>query len=266
VSPNGLPPAWPVVAASSPGPFRIVWFGRPVGGRFPAPGGDAVTLLEAGESSIRYGLTDRDGITALDTGREEHGPGYAFLDEVMRQIVAGDTRHAGQLLAPLGVRFLVAAEGDVPGPLMARLEDQLDLYRVPAGGLVIYRNPRALPAASVITDPGFADAATTGDQGALARLPETAAVPLDREDGGWVGDVPAGTAYVAEQYDAGWSAQSAGSSVRLEEAFGWAMDAQVGAGTLEIRYERTWVRTAELVALGILWLGALWVTRKPGAQ
>ncbi len=266
VSPNGLPPAWPVVAASSPGNFHIVWFGRPGGGRFPAPGGDALTLLEAGGSSIRYALTDRAGITALDTGREEYGPGYGFLDDVMRQIVAGDTRHGGQLLAPLGVRFLVANEGDVPGPVIARLDDQLDLYRVPAGGLVIYRNPRALPPASVVTDPAFLDATASGDLASLAGLAETDAVPLDRRDGGWVGDVPAGTAYVAEQSDPGWRARSTGAPVELEEAFGWAIGAKVEAGALEVRYDRSWVRTAELGALAILWLSALWVTRKPGSQ
>ncbi|MGZ8624589.1 MAG: glycosyltransferase [Actinomycetota bacterium] len=266
ISPNGLPPAWPVVSASSPGHFHIVWFGSPGGDRFPAPGGDAITLLEAGESSIRYALTDRDGITALDTGREGHGPGYAFLDDVLRQIVAGDTRHGGQLLGALGVRFLVAAEGDVPPPVFERLEDQLDLYRVPAGGLVIYRDPRALPVASVVSDPTFADAAASDDLAALARLPETVAVPLDREDGRWVGDVPAGTAYVAEQFDAGWRVQSAGSRVEPEEASGWALSAKVAAGELEIRYDRAWVRTAEIIALAILWLAALWVTRKPGSR
>ena len=266
VSPNGLPPAWPVVSASSPGHFHIVWFGSPGGDRFPAPGGDALTLLEAGGSSIRYALTDRDGITALDTGREEHGPGYAFLDDVMRQIVAGDTRHGGQLLGALGVRFLVAAEGDVPPPVFERLEDQLDLYRVPAGGLVIYRNPRALPVASVVSDPAFTAAAASADLAPLARLGETDAVPLDREDGRWVGDVPAGTAYVAEQFDAGWRGQNAGSRVEPVEAFGWGISLKVAAGELEISYDRTMVRTAEIVALALLWIAALWVTRKPGSQ
>ncbi len=266
VSPDGLPPAWPIVAASAPGHFRIVWLGDPGGERFPTPGGDATDLLEAGGSSVRYALTDRDGITALDVGREEHGAGYAFLDDVMRQIVAGDTRHGGQLLAPLGVRFLVAAEGDIPAPVIARLEDQLDLYRVPAGGLVIYRNPRALPVASVVADPGFASAMGSADLGPLAALPETTATSLERAGDGWVGDVPVGSAFVSEQFDPGWRAEVTGSPVELREAFGWAIGAEVGAGSLEIRFDRSWVRTAEFVGLGILWLAALWITRKPGER
>ena len=37
VRPGGLPPAWPVIASSSPGEFRILWVGDPDGERFPAP-------------------------------------------------------------------------------------------------------------------------------------------------------------------------------------------------------------------------------------
>jgi len=266
VSTDALPPAWPVVSASAPGHFRILWFGEPGGDRFPAPGGDALTLLEAGDASVRYALTDRDGISALDIGREEHGPGYVFLDEVVREIVVGQTRHGGALLSALGVRFLVAAEGDASAPVIERLEEQLDLYRVQAGGLVIYRNPRALPVASVVQGEGFADAATSADLAALARLPELGVSPLVREDGRFSGDAPSGTAYVAEQFDDGWRAQSAGSRVEPEEAFGWAMGFPAEAGELEIRYDRGLTRVAEIVLLGLLWLAALWITRKSGER
>jgi hypothetical protein len=266
VSANGLPPAWPIVSASAPGPFRIVWFGRPDGEPFPAPGGDPSAFLEAGDASLRLALTDRDGTSALDFGRAEHGRGYEALAGVLTELVDGQTRHAGQLLAPFGVRFLVAAEGDVPPTVFDRLEEQLDLYRVPAGGLVIYRNPRVLPVASVVEGDEFAEAAESGDLADLARLPELSTTPLDREDDGWSGEVPAGTAFVAEQFDEGWTARSAGSAVAPEEAFGWAIDAPAEAGDFQITYERGWVRIAEYVALGVLWLAALWITRKPASQ
>src|SRR4030065_404852 len=73
----------------------------------PGGGGAGPPLLGAGDASVRYVLTDRDGISALDIGREGHGPGYAFLDEVVREIVVGQTRHGGALLGALGGRLLV---------------------------------------------------------------------------------------------------------------------------------------------------------------
>jgi hypothetical protein len=266
VGPNALPPAWPVVSASEPGAFRTVWFGRPGHDPFPAPGGDATALLEEADASMRYAITDRDGITALDFGRGLHGDGYAFLDQVLRELVAGQTRHGGQLLGALGVRFLVAEEGDAPPAVMRRLDAQVDLFRVPAGGLVIYRNPRQLPVASVVQGEGFAEAAATEDLAALARLPDLEVSALEGSDGGFAGTAPAGTAYVAEQFVGGWRARSGGTVAEPREAFGWGMPFATGSGRVEIRYDDDTFRRVEMLVLGLLWLAALWITRKPGER
>lgn len=266
VGKNGLPPAWPVVSASSQGEFRILWLGRPGGERFPAPGGDPTALLQSRAASLRYALTDRDGITALDLGRGQFGPGYGFLADALGEIVAGDTRHAGQLLAPLAVRFVVADEGDLPPAVIERLEDQLDLYAVPAGGLTIYRNPAALPVASVIASRDFATAADAEDLAALAALPEIAASPLKRADGGWQGSATQGAAYIATQFHEDWRAANDGVRVEPERPFGWALGFPVGSGDLAIEHTGDWVRVAEMVALGLLWIAALWITRKPVSQ
>jgi GT2 family glycosyltransferase len=263
---DGLPAAWPLIDASAPGNFRIVWFGAPNGGRFPAPGGDPMGLVEAGEASIRYGITDRDGISALDLGRARYGPGYGFLREVLTEIVAGSTRHGGHLLAPLGVRFLVAAEGDVPEPVLARLDEQLDLVRVPAGGLVIYRNPRALPVASVVSGEAFATAAAGGGLPALARLPALQTAPLAPRDGGFAGRSEGGTVYLAQQFDAGWRVRVAGSVSPVRPAFGWAMAAPVEPGEVVLAPSPSARRTAELWVLAVLWAAALWVTRRPAQR
>lgn len=266
VRPNALPPAWPVVSASAPGPFRIVWFGRVGGDRFPAPGGDPVRILEAGSASIRYGMTDRNGASALDTGRAMAGPGYDFLEEVLQELVSGDTRHGGELLAPLGVRFLVADEGDLPGPVLARLEEQIDLYRVPAGGLTIYRNPRALPVASVVDDPAFARAAATADLTALAALPDVDTEPIRRVEGGWEGETGPGTAHIGTQFGQGWRAVAGGNRADPTESFGWAVGFPTDGGAVTVTYSRQWVRTTEMVILGLLWAVALWITRKQVSQ
>jgi GT2 family glycosyltransferase len=266
VRPNALPPAWPVVSASAPGPFHIVWFGRVGGDRFPAPGGDPARILEAGSASVRYGMSDRNGATALDTGRGMAGPGYDFLEEVLQELVSGDTRHAGELLAPLGVRFLVADEGDLPDAVRARLEEQVDLYEVPAGGLTIYRNPRALPVASVVDDRAFARAAASADLTALAALPDVDPEPLRRVEGGWEGETGPGTAHIGTQFGAGWRAVEGGNRVDPTGSFGWALGFPTEGGAVAVTYSRQWVRTTEMVILGLLWAVALWITRKPVSQ
>ena len=266
IGPNTLPPAWPVVSASEEGAFRIVWFGRPGGDPFPAPGGDATVVLEEADASMRYAITDRDGITALDFGRGQHGRGYGFIGEVLREIVAGQTRHGGQLLGALGVRFLVAEEGDTPPAVLDRLDEQIDLFRVPAGGLVIYQNPEQLPVASVVEGEGFPEAAGSADLEALARLPDLAVSPLQSSKDGFAGTAPAGTAYVADQFAGGWRARSGGAVAEPREAFGWAMTFATEAGEVRIRYEDDAFRRVEMLVLGLLWLAALWITRKPGER
>jgi len=266
VRPNGLPPAWPVVSASAPGSFRIVWLGSPAGDPFPAPGGDPIGIVEAGDASVRYGVTDRDGATALDMGRGTFGPGYGSVLEVLQELVAGDTRHGGELLAPLGVRFLVAAEGDLPEPVVERLEDQQDLYAVPAGGLTVYRNPRALPVASVVDEAAFAEAAASGEASELVALPEVSASPLAPTDGGWAGASEGGTLFVGRQFESGWRVRDADGSASPDEAFGWGLSAPVEAGRVEVVFTRDGVRRVEMLILGVLWVAALWITRKPVSE
>ena len=266
VQPEGLPPAWPVVSASAPGSFRIVWLGSVQGDPFPAPGGDPIGIVQAGASSVRYAITDRDGTTALDTGRGTSGPGYGFLADAVEEVVAGATRHGGRLLAPLGVRFLVAAEGDLPPGVVGRLEQQLDLYAVPAGGLTIYRNPVALPVASVVRAPGFGDTVGSGGLPELAALPELTTTPLAPSDGGWSGVSDGGLLFVGEQYAGGWQVDSGGTIRDPRVGLGWALSAPVDDGQVEVDFTMGWVRVTEMVILGVLWVAALWITRKPVSQ
>lgn len=266
VGPNGLPPAWPVVEASAPGEFRILWMGRPDGERFPAPGGDPTSEVEAGEASVRFALTDRTGIAALDTGRAAFGPGYVYADRVLHELLSGETAHGGALLAPLGVRFLVAEEGDLPPAAIERLRSQVDLDRVPAGGLTIYRNAAALPTVFVPTEPAWVDAPANGDLPAIAARPSVLVERLSPPEAGSTGRVDASAELiVADQFDEGWRVLNEGERLAPRRAFGWAMATRVEPGRVSITYANQRLRTAEMALLGLLWLAALWITRKPGS-
>ena len=58
--PEQVPAAWAVVEGSAKGDFRVLWVGGDDGTPFPAPGGDAQGTVEAGEATLRFGITDRD--------------------------------------------------------------------------------------------------------------------------------------------------------------------------------------------------------------
>jgi hypothetical protein len=263
VGPSALPSAWPVIDSAT-GSFRIAWIGRDDGAAFPAPGGDPQGVVHAGELSLRYALTDRRGVSALDVGRGPVGQGYEFLERALEELLAGGTSHAGALLAPLGVRFLVARAGDLPPTVERRLQAQVDLDLVPAGGLMIYRDARALPPAFLV--PPSSDATIrTADLEAISSMSSLHATPLVWRASGVRVPEQEGTAVLGQQFDPGWRATSTGGTARPERAFGWAMAFPDASGS-SISFSRQWVRTAEIAALAVLWLAALWITRRPATR
>ncbi|MGH2595929.1 MAG: glycosyltransferase [Actinomycetota bacterium] len=264
--PAALPPAWAVVSSSAKGDFRVLWVGADTGARFVAPGGDPSGVAPDGASSLRYGLTGREGMSALDTGRALTGGGATYLGRALGQILSGATTHGGALLAPLGVRFLVAQRGDLPADVTSILDAQVDLDREGTTGLVIYRNAAALPPAGVFpASDGVAAIAGTADLGAITQLPRSHAYPLSAVLGGWAGVSPsAGIVAVSTAFSADWRLEALnGPQVQPREAFGWSTSFEARAGALHIRFVGQWARTLEMVALGLLWLVALWITRKP---
>jgi hypothetical protein len=263
--PDAVPPALAVVA-SAKGDFRVLWIGRDDGSPFVAPGGDPVSVAQAGPSSLRYGLTGRNGTTALDVGRTLTGGGAGYLADALNEILSGATSHGGALLAPLGVRFVVADAGDVPPTAARSLDRQLDMDLIPAGGLRIYRNAAAVPPAAVVSA-SLEDELASSDLATIARLPSAKASPLHSVPGGWAGDATAGSrAVVSTEFDPDWTLLGGGSSSPPREAWGWATSFDTGSGSIRIRYTGQWIRTVEMSVLAVLWLAALWITRRPVAR
>lgn len=264
--PDALPPAWAVVSSSARGEFRVVWVGADTETAFVAPGGDPVGVIPDEASSLRYALTGRDGIVGVDTGRTLTGSGATYLDEALAEIVSGSTTHAGALLAPLGVRFVVAQDGDLPAAIEDLLDAQVDLDREGASGLLIYRNAVRVPPAAVFPADASIDAIIgSADLGAIERLPSMRPVALAPVEGGWAGEAPApGPVVVSTEFGPDWELEGPdGVVVRPREAFGWSTAFDAPAGSLRVRFTDQWVRTVETLVLGLLWLVALWVTRKP---
>jgi hypothetical protein len=264
---EAIPAAWAVVSGRDDDDFRVLWLGDDRGLAFPAPGGDPNGVIRAGPSSVRFAVTDREGATMLDAGRALTGAGATALRNTVERLLAGGTRHAGATLGPFGIRFVVAAEGDLPPPVRSALGQQLDLDAVPTDGLTIFRNAHALPPAAVSTDPETAAAAAATSVDVIEQLDDVTARPISAVPGGWDAMLTTdGTVLLSTERVSGFAAtDAAGRSLPVETSFGWATRVDAPAGPVHLRDEHQWMRTAAVWALAALWAVAMWITRKPGA-
>jgi GT2 family glycosyltransferase len=260
-----IPPAYPVVADTAGPPFRVLWLGSAGEDVFAAPAGGPDGTVDAGSASVRFAVRSRRGGSVLDIGRPAAGAGYDYLRGVLREIMAGQTRHAGSLLAPLSVRFVVADPGDIPSSALRRLGRQLDLNLVPAGGLIILENAKWVPLASLISDEEWLDRAFSSNPRSLSQLPVPHAEPL----GTGRLATPRTTdslVLLSEQYDSRWRLTLGPGSHPLKprKAFGWAVGfvGRPRPPGFAIGFEGQRVRSLEIALLAILWLGVFWLTRK----
>ena len=201
----------------------------------------------------------------LDIGRPFSGPGPDHLELALREILAGTTRHGGALLAPFGIRFVVAEQAALPEAAHDAFDAQVDVNLVPASGFVIFRNSVALPpAASLATEPADVEILGAADPSTIAMWRSVPATALERVPGGWDGAGVDGTVFLSTEYDAGWELQ--GSARGPEVAFGWATSFRAEGDPVRIRHGGSVPAKIEVALLAILWLAALWATRKPVAR
>jgi GT2 family glycosyltransferase len=267
--PSKIPAAWTVASGDETGDFRVLWVGSPDGLPFPSPGGDPMAVATAGPASLDYGLTGRAGTSALDIGRALTGPGADALHEAMSEIVTGTTVHGGALLAPFGVRFVIADPTRLTPSALRMLQSQVDLNREPESGLLIFRDSAAIPPAAVLAaDDATMKTMASAAPSDISMFTAPGATPLAAVKGGWHGQASAGVAFVSTEFDGDWRLQ--GTSVKPQRAFGWATSFS-GSGTMtgatvDIRFGHQALRTLEAWLLAALWAAALWVTRKPVAR
>ena len=264
--PDRIPAAWAVVDSSSKGPFRVLWIGADDGRSFPAPGGDPQGVVEAGAATLRYGLTTRVGALAIDTARPFVGPGSDAMREALGEILSGTSIHGGALLAPFGVRYLVASDDQLSDAARTRLDAQVDLDMVPAAGLAIWVNEASLSPATVLkANEKTVRIVLAGQPAATQRLTAVPAVSLSQVEGGWSGATGGGNlAVVSTEFDDAWTLQ--GSAAEPARTFGWATSFPVNGPSVSIRYGAQLPRTIAIWVLAAVWVAALWITRKPVAR
>jgi hypothetical protein len=267
---EGGPAAYTVVRQSSATPFRVLWLGKPGGQPFPAPGGLPERNVPAGAASVRFAVTIQSGASALDVGRPPAGPGYDALGRALSDILAGETQHGGALLAPFAISYVMAAPADLPTAAFRRLTTQLDLDLLPTPGLTILRNEKAVLPASVIQSAEWLRAANSGDPSGRTELPVLSnADPLSGDGEQYSGAAPATRALVllSQQFDGAWrlTPSSGGTAIRPSKSFGWAVgfESPSAPSSFIVRFGGQETKRAEVALLALLWLAALWMTRRP---
>ncbi len=267
--PGRLRASYLAVSDSTEEPFRVLWLGKPGSAPFPAPGGGPEGTVAAGSASVRFAVRGPGGASMLDVGRPAAGPGYDSLRRDLAELLAGDTRHGGSLLAPLGVRFVVGAPTDLPGLALARLADQLDLDRVPAADLTIFQNAKWVPLAARVDDAAWSSASRSDAGSAVAALPVVQATPLAGSGPRLTGSEgsSAGIVLLAQEFDPRWRLRPTGGGLEVEphRSFGWALGfaAPDDAGPFEVRFHGQSIRAVQIAGVAALWLAALWITRRP---
>jgi hypothetical protein len=202
----------------------------------------------------------------LEVGLPADGPGYLALEGALREILGGRVRHGGALLAPFGIRFVVAGTGDLPAEAVDRLSEQLELDLIQtAGGLSIYEAASPLPIAAAV-GPESAESAQSAGLGPSVEVTRAPHAALAPHEGTWTGRVPfdgSGAVLFSTPFDGRWRLTADGDPGRAIRAFGWSQGfaATFPADDVRIAYAGTWIRTLEIAALALLWAAALWITR-----
>jgi GT2 family glycosyltransferase len=260
--PDRVPAAWSVLQSTAKGDFRVLWIGGRDNDPFPAPGGDPQGIADGGEATLRYGLQGRSGTLAIDIARPAAGAGSDRLDAALEDVLSGATRHGGALLAPFGIRFVIAGDDDLPASAKDVLDAQVDLDLVPAAGLVVYRNARAIaPAAVLEDDPATIDAMRSTDEADIVSLALRRGSPLRQVQGGWEGGEGAGPVSVSTEFLGSWRLE--GRDDAPLTAFGWATGFGAQQAPVAVRYGDQLPATIQAWVLAAVWAVALWVTRKP---
>jgi hypothetical protein len=241
----------------------VVWLTPPDGQPFLAPGGDPTGVVEAGAATVAYGVTDRVGALAIDTGRPLTGDGDPALRSVLGEILSGTTVHGGALLAPFGVRFVVVPQDRVPAATEAALRAQVDLEEAPSAGLLVWRNVTAIPPAALLRgDKETAPIVASSDADLIQRFAPSVTGELAETEGGWSGDAHDGDlATVATAFEQGWRLE--GTDAAPQRSFGWATSFSDVPAEVSITFADQSPRTLSIWLLAAVWAVALWITRKP---
>lgn len=238
-----------VSTAEETGDFRILWLGR----RWVDP----IRSAAGRKDATPYFLTGSEGLTMRDLYDPPPSDGERRLDEVVGAMTGGRLDHAGHLLAPMGIQFLVVDREDEA--LISAMQRQLDL-KLEQSQIAVFRNLRWVPRA-VLAPPGLAEVvtATSFDERGLllADWKEGLGIPA-KSQASFRGELPNArppAILLGDNYNSGWRGRVEGTRLVHSKALGWAnrFDLPLEArGSVSISYGRRWPRVIWIILQGLI--------------
>lgn len=252
-----------VSTAESTGEFRVLWLGP--------------TWADPIRSGLRrmdgttYFVTGSEGLTMRDLYEPPPSEGERALDRVVAGMSDEGLDHAGHLLAPMGIRYVVADVADEA--LMSSMRRQRD-FKLEQSEIAVFRNLRWVPRA-VLAPPGLAEIAT-------AKAFDSRALMLADWEGGrqipatsqssFEGTVPRtrhAAILLGDNRNDAWHASVGGRSLEVERAFGWASRFDLpkdARGEVKIRFASRWPRFVWLGIQGLMLGMAIAMARLRGSR
>jgi len=224
-----------------------------------------------GPDDLAVGVTEGHLPTVTQRYRLDGGSGVEQLRTAVRAALDGRTSRVGQLLAPMGIRYVLLIDRPAPEPFaamevplpagtLASFDEQLDLVRIPvAPGAELYEVGGVWPLRSDISALGLADDGVPTLGGQLRLTPQQPPAVLGLGPGtSFSGRLDEGT-IVAQSVtaDGGWSLVSGSSAADRSALFGWAQQFDVARdGEASLAWSTPWssrlLQLVQVVALAAL--------------
>jgi GT2 family glycosyltransferase len=237
--------------------------------------GDA-RLLPVPATAYRDGtswaITDDDPLGVQDRWMPPANGATDAIETALDRLATSSTLRVGQLLAPLGIRFVVVPRFDgvastpedplpLPAGLMESLDDQLDVSSVTSlPTLLVYENRAWIPSQAMLTGATAEASRSAGDQ-SLVTADLSAATPV------FVGadalvestdDVTTGVVSLAVPFDPNWELRVDGAAVPSRRSFGEVTGFDVaGGGVAALSYATPISRPLLVLLQTLLWAVAL---------
>jgi GT2 family glycosyltransferase len=226
---------------------------------------------------VSYAVVDDGPLDMRDRWAPPTSEAAEAIELALDQMASSSTLRAGRLLAPFGIRFIIAPEFDnvqsttaeplpLPAGLIDSLEDQLDLTSVTGlPTLEVFENRAWIPTVSQLTG-STAEASRTAGAGALVGAELGSASPAflgSDHMNSTTDEVVPGVVHLAVPFDENWTLSVDDESIEPRRAFGVTTGFDVEqSGTAMLSYSTRSSRFLLVLIQMVMWLTVMFAATK----
>lgn len=241
--------------------------------------GDARLLPVPGieyRDGVSFVLIDDGPLDIRDRWQAPDNDMHEAISAAFDEMTASSTLRAGRLLAPLGIRYIIAPEFDnvistiddplpTPAGLTQVLEDQLDLVSVPGfPTLDVFENSAWMPAFGQLTGDSATASVEGGARALVTGVLEATPVFVGADPAEVASDIVGpGVIHLAVPFEDNWSLNVDGDELEPRRAFGVTTAFDVDrAGSATLAYQTESSRSLLLLLQVALWFIVLFAATR----